>query len=241
MAEILPKIRIVGDDSILIEYEEEVSYEVNEKVRQLAYIIEDHAHVGIIEVVPAYRSLMVFFDPFRIGSENVLEFIKNLSIDCHGIKLPTSRLFKIPTVYGGVFGPDLDRVSELKVLTPQEVIHKFSSHIFLVYFLGFLCSLPYLGGLPEILEIKRLKVPRPSVPVGSVGFAGKQAVVLPADLPSGFHYIGRTYVTLFDPQNFPPTPISPGDLLQFMPVSEEDAKSMANKDLGEFSESIEDY
>lgn len=234
----IPILRPVAEDCILVEYEEEINPEINKKVRQLAQAIEKHAPPGLNEVIPAYRSLMVFFDPFQIKMETISDLIVHLAEGSVSVDLVWPRLFRIPTVYGGEYGPDLERISRLKNLTPEEVVRLFSSVNYLVYCLGFLCSLAYLGGVPAILDVPRLTSPRPFVPVGSVGYSGRQANILPIDQPSGFNYIGRTFVRVYDPQKFPPTLFRPGDYIQCPPVSEEEAKQAGEKDLGDFIESL---
>ena len=234
----IPILRPVAEDCILVEYEEEINPEINKKVRQLAQAIEKHAPPGLNEVIPAYRSLMVFFDPFQIKMETISDLIVHLAEGSVSVDLVWPRLFRIPTVYGGEYGPDLERISRLKNLTPEEVVRLFSSVNYLVYCLGFLCSLAYLGGVPAILDVSRLTSPRPFVPVGSVGYSGRQANILPIDQPSGFNYIGRTFVRVYDPQKFPPTLFRPGDYIQCPPVSEEEAKRAGEKDLGDFIESL---
>jgi KipI family sensor histidine kinase inhibitor len=233
-----PTLRPVAEDGILVEYEEEVHPEINKKVRQLAQTIEKHAPSGLNEVIPAYRSLMVFFDPFQIKIEAMLDLITHFVEGAVVDEPLPPRLFRIPTVYGGEYGPDLERISRLKQLSPEEVIGLFSSVNYLVYCLGFLCSLAYLGGVPEILDVPRLTSPRPFIPVGSVGYSGRQANILPIDQPSGFNYIGRAFVKVYDPRNFPPTLFRPGDYIQCLSVSEEEAKKAGEKDLGDFIESL---
>lgn len=238
MVEDYPRIRPAGDSSLLVEYQEEISPEVNQKVRRLTQSIEGHAFPGMTEVVPAYRSLMVFFDPLQVNIEQIISLTKNLAQSSLETDVTRPRLFKIPTVYGGIHGPDLERVSGHTKLPPEEVIRIFSSQSYLVYCLGFLCSLAYLGGVPETLDIPRLISPRPFVPAGSVGFSGRQANILPIDQPSGFNYIGRTFVKVYNPEKFPPTLIRPGDSVQCPPVSEEEAKRAGEKELGDFIESL---
>ena len=233
-----PILRAVAEDCILVEYEEKIHPEINRKVRQLAQTIEKHAPPGLNEIIPAYRSLMVFFDPFQIEMETISDLIVHLAEGSVAVELLGPRLFRIPTVYGGEYGPDLERISRMKNLTPEEVVRLFSSVNYLVYCLGFLCSLAYLGGVPAILDVPRLTSPRPFVPVGSVGFSGRQANILPIDQPSGFNYIGRTFVSVYDPRKFPPTLFRPGDYIQCYAVSEEEAKQAGEKDLGDFIESL---
>ena len=234
-----PIIRVVAETSFLVEYEEEVSPQVNLKARQLAFGLEQGSCPGLEEVIPTYRSVMVYFDPFRVDVNTVRDFIEEVNANLVEIELPPPRLFRIPTTYGGIHGPDLDRVAEHTGLTPGEVIELFSTQAYPVYCLGFVCSLAYMGGVPEALHVPRLSSPRSSVPGGSVGFAGRQANILPVDTPSGFNYIGRTFVAVYDPNEFPPTLIRPGDYIQCPAVSEGGARLAAERILGEFVESFQ--
>jgi len=159
-----PLIKAVAEDSILVEYEEEVSLEVNLKARQLAFGLEQGSFPGLGEVIPTYRSVMVYFDPFRVDVDTVQGFIEQVNANLVKIELPPPRLFRVPTVYGNIHGPDLNRVAEHTSLTPDEVIELFSSQAYPVYCLGFICSLAYLGGVPEDLHVPRLSSPRSFVP-----------------------------------------------------------------------------
>ena len=218
-----PQIRPSGDSAILVEFENRISPEINRAVRALALVIESDNLPGIQEVLPAYRALMVTYDPLKIEYGRLIEQI-HLSLKKAGsIDLPPRRLFRIPTVYGGSHGPDLQRVADLVHQSPEEVIRIFSRNHFIVYFIGFICGLAYLGGLPEMLRVPRLATPRMLVPAGSVGLAGGQANAITTDQPSGFNYIGRTFVNLYDPKILPPIPFVSGDEMVFIPVSEEEA------------------
>jgi len=236
-----PLIKAVAEGSILVDYEEEVSLEVNLKARQLAFGLEQGSFPGLREVIPTYRSVMVYFDPFRVDADTVQGFIEQVNANLVEIEFPPPRLFRVPTVYGGIYGPDLDRVAEHAGLSLDEVIQLFSPQAYPVYCLGFICSLAYLGGVPQALHVPRLSTPRPSVPGGSVGFAGPQANILPVDTPSGFNYIGRTFVTVYDPREFPPTLIRPGDYIQCPAVPEGEARLAGGKHLGEFVGSFQNH
>ena len=104
----------------------------------------------------------------------------------------------------------------------------------MVYFIGFICGLAYLGGLPEALRVPRLATPRTLVPAGSVGLAGGQANAITTDQPSGFNYIGRTFVNLYDPKIFPPIPFVSGDEIVFVPVPEEEALKARGRAAADF-------
>lgn len=202
-----PTLTPVAEDAVLVEYEPKISLDVNHKVRQLAHGLE---HIpGITEIVPAYRSLMVYFDG---DLDEVCREIQRTAKRLRSIKLPAPRHYTIPMLFDG---PDLDRVAKHAGLTRDEVVKLFTARQYPVYCLGFLCCLPYLGGLPEKLRLPRLATPRTKVVAGSIGIAGEQIVILPLDMPSGFHYLGHTDLRLYDPRQSPPTPISPGDLIEF--------------------------
>jgi KipI family sensor histidine kinase inhibitor len=219
-----PKIRPSGDRAVLVELENRIAPEVNRKIRALALAIESDPFPGIQEVLPAYRALMVTYDPLKIEYRDLVEKIHLWNEKAGSIDLPPRRLFRLPTVYGGSHGPDLQRVADIVRLSSEEVIRIFSTTPFMVYFIGFICGLAYLGGLPEALRVPRLATPRTLVPAGSVGFAGGQANAISTDQPSGFNYIGRTFVNLYDPKIFPPIPFVSGDEIVFISVSEEEGR-----------------
>jgi KipI family sensor histidine kinase inhibitor len=134
--------------------------------------------------------------------------------------LRTPKLVQIPTVYGGEFGPDLPFVAEHAGLSEAEVIRLHSQPRYHVYMIGFTPGYVYLGGLPERLHTPRLSSPRIRVPRGSVAIGGSQTGIYPVESPGGWRIIGRTYLTLFDPTREIPTPIVPGDAVQFVPITE---------------------
>jgi KipI family sensor histidine kinase inhibitor len=224
----------VGEDAVLVEFEPEISVEVNAKVHALTRAIETAGIAGVIEVVPAYRSLMVHFQPDITSHDAVRDAIEA----CNGVApshsaAATPRLFRVPTVYGGEHGPDLASVAEQTGLAADEIVRLFSSSRYPVYCLGFLCCLAYLGGVPGALQLPRLATPRTRVPAGSVGFAGAQAVVLPVDQPSGWRYIGRAFVKMYDPTRSPPTDLRPGDLVECPAVSEDEARAWTDRPVGD--------
>ena len=229
-----PKIIPSGDSAILVEFENRIDPDVNRSVQSLALALESEALPGIQEVLPAYRTVMVVYDPLEIAYRPLAEKIKICLRKAENIGIPPGRFFCLPTVYGGGHGPDLQRVAAATGLTPGKAIHVFSATRFRVYFIGFVCGLAYLGGLPEILRMPRLATPRTFVPAGSVGLAGDQANALPADQPSGFNYIGRTFVELYNPHGFPPVPFLSGDEIQFIPVAEEEAIQARGKQAIDF-------
>jgi len=224
-----PQIRLSGDRAILVEFENRIDPEINRQVRSLALTIEEEKTPGIEEVLPAYRALMLTYDPLVLEYGALREKLRRWIEKAKTFQPPPGRVFNLPTVYGGKHGPDLHRVSDMTGLPAGEVIRNFSETKFLVYFIGFICGLAYLGGLPQSLRVPRLNTPRTLVPGGSVGLAGGQANAIATDQPSGFNYIGRTFVSLYDPRVLPPIPFSAGDEIRFVPVPEEAALKAQGK------------
>jgi inhibitor of KinA len=213
---------LMGDRGLLLEFGDEISAEVNEKVRKMALALQAETLEGIIEVVPTYRSLLIHYNPWIIPLEDLKIRLIQLEAGLKEISFPDPKLTKIPVLYGGAFGPDLGKVAEYLHLTPEEVIRLHCSKPYFIYMIGFMPGFPYMGELPDALITPRLKTPRLSVPAGSVAIAQKQTGIYPVESPGGWQILGRTPVKLFDPEKEPPALLRMGDLVQFHPISEKE-------------------
>lgn len=171
---------------------------------------------GYREVVPGMNNLTVVFDPDITNGAQQLELLRALW-DSSEAQDFASRTVRIPVCYGGEFGPDLELVAAHARLSPEQVIAAHSEAQYLVYFLGFQPGFAYLGGLPAALATPRRAEPRLAVPAGSVGIGGAQTGIYPALSPGGWQLIGRTAVSLFNPELAAPSLLQPGDLVQFVP------------------------
>lgn len=214
----------MGDRGLLLEFGDEIRPEVNERVRRMAFAIRAEAIEGVIETVPTYRSLLIVYNPLILSIDSLKKRLEKIEEDLQETPLPKPKLTKIPAVYGGVYGPDLEFVAQYHCLSPEEVIHLHCSKPYLIYMIGFMPGYPYMGELPEALITPRLKTPRLSVPKGSVAIAQKQTGIYSMESPGGWQIIGRTPVELFDPDRDPPSLLQMGDLVQFYPISEKEFK-----------------
>jgi KipI family sensor histidine kinase inhibitor len=215
-----PRLLVAGDSALVVEFGDEISEEVNRKVHALSYALEKNPLPGLGEAVPAYRSLLVHYDPLCLSWDEVKASVTDILQKCEEITLPEPRVIEVPVVYGGEFGPDIEFVAEHNGLSVEEVVRIHSAATYLVYMLGFSPGFAYLGGMPEAIATPRLETPRTLVPAGSVGVAGEQTGIYPIATPGGWRLIGRTPLKLFDPQRDPPTLLRPGDTVRFVPVSE---------------------
>jgi len=221
-----PHFLLAGDAALVVEFGDEISPEVNRRVHNLAYALEQNSLPGLGEAVPSYRSLLVHYDPLQFSYQEVEASVSEMLQECEEIPLPELRLIEIPTAYGGEFGPDIEFLAGHSGLSVEEVMQLHSSTTYTVYMLGFTPGFPYLGVLPEALAVPRLSAPRKLVPAGSVGIAGSQTGIYPIATPGGWRLIGRTPITLFDPTHSPPTVFRPGDQVRFVPISAGEFKTL---------------
>lgn len=147
------------------------------------------------------------------------QFQKLLSIlDPEPVKLP-EQTWEIPVCYDESLGSDLVSFCDEKELSSDQLISFHTEPTYRIHFFGFLPGFFYLNGLPEILHSPRKAIPSLSVPTGSVAIGGAQTGIYPCQSPGGWHCIGRTPITLFDPKSSSPVWAKPGDQIKFKPIS----------------------
>lgn len=211
-----PRYRAVGDGALLVEFAPRIAPEINARVRALLAALDADPPPGLRDLVPAYRTLLIVYDPTILRHAALLERLRTL------VAAPTnaapSRLVTLPVAYGGEFGPDLAAVAAHTGLAPDEVIARHAAGRYPVYFLGFSPGFPYLGGLEPALHTPRLPEPRLRVPAGAVGIGGAQTGIYPALSPGGWRIIGQTPVRLYDPAAPDPFFLRAGDDLRFRPI-----------------------
>lgn len=225
------QITPLGDSALLVELGDAISESTHRRVQAAWRALAAEPLPGVSEAVPAYTTVTVFYDPWRVVqagapegeivswlSARVIERIK----DPPKSAKVKSRQVEIPVCYGGEFGPDLARVAAHTKLSPEAVIKKHSAAKYLVHLIGFAPGFPYLGGLPKELVTPRHARPRMEVPAGSVGIGGEQTGIYPQATPGGWNLIGRTPLRLFRPEANPPVLLQAGDEVRFKPVTPEE-------------------
>jgi KipI family sensor histidine kinase inhibitor len=207
-----------GDMALVVDFGNRVDVEISTKVLALAKELDELGLQGVIETVPTIRSLSVYYEPLSISADDLHDRISSILNRLEGDTV-TGTQYDIPVCYGGEFAPDLNHVAERCGLSPDQVIELHSGQTYHVYMLGFLPGLAYLGDLPEKLVLPRRETPRPRIPDGSVGIGGKLTCIYPMPTPCGWHLIGRSPISLWDPKLKNGALLKAGDKVRFVPVS----------------------
>jgi KipI family sensor histidine kinase inhibitor len=208
-------IRPASDRSLLVSFGDDISLENHRRVLHLTQALQGIR--GVLNLHPAFASVLVEFDPRLRAHEEMEALIRGRVLSGHEPEELETRRVDIPVAYGGESGPDLEDVARHTGLAPQRVVELHCSTEYVVYFVGFSTCFPYLGGLPAELATPRLSAPRKLVPQGSVAIGGTQAGVYPLASPGGWRLIGRTPLRLFDPEGSPPGLLRMGDRVRFVP------------------------
>ncbi|MBS0633342.1 MAG: 5-oxoprolinase subunit PxpB [Verrucomicrobia bacterium] len=229
----------LGDHAVVVTLGAGVDDVVLNRVRSLVAVLENGRANGIVDVVAAYATVTVFYDPgvFNRGGgktpyEHVCQVIGERAAKGDkgwpGLGQPERAggdkggLVEIPVCYGGEFGPDVAVVARQGGLKESDVVSLHAGASYVVHAVGFSPGFPYLGGLPEKLHTPRRATPRTSVPAGSVGIGGMQTGVYPLASPGGWQLIGRTPLALFDAARSPAALLRVGDRVKFKAITPEE-------------------
>lgn len=232
----------LGDHAVVVTLGEGVDEAVSGRVRALVSVLERSRRAGFVDVVAAYATVTVFYEPalFNLRSDvtpydEVCRVIEELAAKMESswpglVKFSwgertgreLAEVTEIPVCYGGKYGPDLEAVAVHCGVSAEEVSALHAGASYVVRAVGFSPGFPYLGGLPEKLRTPRRATPRTEVPAGSVGIGWTQTGIYPLASPGGWQLIGRTPLTLFSATRQPPALLSVGDRVKFKTVTPEE-------------------
>ncbi len=213
---ILPvRLLSVGDTAWTVEFGVAIDPAIHGRVLGFCGLLDtlsaDGRLDGVVEWVPTFRSVTVHFNPQQIDAMVLRNLLSELA-GKSGVLSAVGCRWHIPVCFDAESAPDLADVAKAKGMTPEEVVHLLTGSIFSVYMLGFLPGFPYLGGVPEALDMPRLASPRKVVPARTIAIAGRMCAAYPWESPGGWRLLGRTPVRLFDAANSRrPALLAPGD------------------------------
>lgn len=224
-----------GDSALSVSFGQEIREDLNARVTALDRALRERPIPGVAETIPAYSSLLVCYDPARVGYRRLAARISRLARGGSAAAAAGGRTYVIPVLYGGAYGEDLPDVAARAGLSEAEVIARHSGRDYLIYLLGFLPGFAYLGGLDPAIATPRLATPRAAIPAGSVGIGGEQTGIYPLRSPGGWRLIGATPVKPYDPARAEPILYRAGDRIRFAPITEAEFASIRERvDAGVF-------
>jgi inhibitor of KinA len=206
----------LGDACLSVVFEEKIDPAINARCVALAGAVEVKPRPGIRDVVPAYNTVSVYFDPLLLDRRSLASELELLAAAPANAPDDDGPLLEIPVRYGGVSGPDLPAVADFARCSEDEVVKLHSAIVYRVYLLGFLPGFAYLASVDSRIAMPRLDTPRMRVQAGSVGIAGRQTGIYPCDTPGGWRIIGRTGLKTFDAAAREPFLFKPGQRVKFV-------------------------
>lgn len=215
-----------GETTVLLRIGNRLDIALNARVHALAADLYRAELPGVLDIVPAYASLALHYDPAEWVSgtqlpwRNFADAVRTLLTHASDVALPVMAAIEIPVCYGHEHGPDLEDAARHCELTADEVVRRHAAGRYRVAMLGFAPGFPYLLGLDPTLHMPRRSNPRTRVRAGSVAIGGAQTGIYPSDLPGGWQIIGSTPLRLFDPLREPACLLGPGDLVRFIGIDE---------------------
>lgn len=203
----------LGDSAVLITVGTTIDRQVSSRVHALSEAVKEQRLRGVTDVVPAFASLAVHFDPSVVDESELTAQLRELGRSpATALESGERRLVTIPVRYDG---PDLALVAATCGLSVAEVIARHSRVEYFVYMLGFAPGFAYLGDLDPALRVPRRESPRTRVPAGAVAIAGSQTAVYPHETPGGWQLIGTAGVEMFDAGRDQPSLLRAGDRVKF--------------------------
>lgn len=213
----LPAIELLGDSAFTVVFGQTITEATFAQVSALATALTDSPLVA--ELVPTFAALTIHYDPLSTDPE----VLRGAIAEALARPLPAAqsqgRSLSVPVCFEADCAPDLPAVALATGLAPQQVIDTLCATPFQVYMLGFLPGFPYMGGLPKALALPRRSEPRLAVPARSLAIAGEMCAIYPTQSPGGWHLLGRTPWTLFDPTNSPPARFQSGDRVRLTAIN----------------------
>ena len=199
-----------GDAALLVECDS------LEEVLALHDALAADPKPGVVELVPAARTILVPVDPERMPLESAATWVRRIPAEAGSrVAGAAASPVTIPVSYDG---DDLVATAALLGVSTEALVARHTSIDWRVAFIGFAPGFGYLVSDDWPFEVPRLDAPRPRVPAGSVALAGAFGGVYPRQSPGGWRLIGRTTSTLWDAESADPALLAPGRRVRFEAV-----------------------
>ncbi|MGZ8744362.1 MAG: 5-oxoprolinase subunit B family protein [Nocardioides sp.] len=194
-----------GSTALLVELDD------LEEVLGLYAALAKNLPTGVVDIVPAARTLLLVTDPTVASLSSVEDVVR--TTEPRAGRGGWGELVEIPVTYDG---EDLREAATLLGCDAAELVRRHTAAEWTVAFCGFIPGFGYLTSTDWSAEVPRRSSPRKKVPPGSVALAGEFAGVYPRESPGGWQLIGRTELTMFDPARDPAAILRPGVRVRFV-------------------------
>ncbi len=213
-----------GDAGVTIVFAAPSSEQLSRKILSLAQALITKYPQQFTEVIPAYQSLTLYFDPLQSEFENIVKKIPAIitALEKKVVEHRIAKVIRLPVCYEAEFAPDLQWVAKHCRLSESEIIRLHCRPRYLVHMLGFLPGFLYLGGLDNRLNCPRKNTPAMNVKQGAIAITGIQTGIYPVTSPGGWQVIGQTPVDIFKPAQPFPFIAKPLDYVEFYAIEKKD-------------------
>jgi inhibitor of KinA len=217
-----PRIVPLGDSALLVEFENRIDASINERCIALAEALAARGVPGVRDIVPAYRTVAVYFDPLKTDRSQLQHQLGQAIVAPAPATAASREVIRVPVCYGAAEGPDIEDVARFARSSEEEVVSLHTAAIYRVFMLGFSPGFAYMGPVDSRIAAPRRPTPRTAVPAGSIGIAGQQTGIYPSETPGGWQLVGRTPLRAFDASRTPPSLFRAGDSVQFFAIGRDE-------------------
>lgn len=228
----------LGDNALTVDFGNTISEILNQRVVELFRNLGQNPFRGMLEAVPAYSSLTIYYNPLEFAKDLLeghsvydrmrIALEERMRVEINPANAPSRRV-RIPVCYEAPFARDLAEQSLKLGVAEEEIIRLHHSTTYKVYMLGFLPGFTYMGEVDEKITMPRKATPQ-QVEAGSVGIAGRQTGIYPIVSPGGWNIIGRTPLLLFNASAAEPVLLQSGDMIQFYPITKNEFENYQSGD-----------
>lgn len=226
-------IEPVGERCLLVRLGERVDVATSRTVHAVTALLLGRALPGVVDVVPAFTTVAVYFQPRAFSlkrglpSAQLAQQIEAVLADGVPSQDGEGRLVRVPACYQGEYALDLEDVARQCGLATEEVVALHTSVPLTVYAFFFSPGNSFAGPLDARLAgVRRRATPRTRVEAGSVAIANGITSIYQTTSPGGWNVVARTPWNMFDMHASPPTRVQLGDRMQFFAISPEEFRAM---------------
>ena len=220
----------IGPDGVLVRFADGLSDAANRAALAYRSTVQSAEILGVTEVASSLTSVLVRFRPDQISRAMLASKLTELFEGRNWTAAdqpPGSRHWRLPVVFGGDAGPELEDVALAVGVSAEEAITELCKARLRVLALGFAPGQPYLGFLGDKWDIPRRQELTANVPQGAIVVAVRQVIPFATSAPTGWRQVGRTPFRGFAPDRDPPIALAAGDEISFQSVEADAFETLA--------------